>query len=100
MFAWVGNSVILTYWSKVDNNMTPRFVDSIVDSINIWLNGLTAEGKLLGGRVEFKAEDNSLVDIMRGKARFHIYLTPPSPAREMEFLLEYDTSYVLAAFAA
>jgi len=100
MFAWVANSVILTYWSKVDKNMTPRFVDSIVDSINIWLNGLTAEGKLLGGRVEFRAEDNSLVDIMSGKAKFHIYLTPPSPAREIEFLLEYDTNYVLAAFAA
>lgn len=100
MFAWVANSVILTYWSKVDKNMTPRFVDSIVDSINIWLNGLTAEGKLLGGRVEFKAEDNSLVDIMSGKATFHIYLTPPSPAREIHFLLEYDTNYVLAAFAA
>lgn len=100
MFAWVGNSVILTYWNKVDDNMTPRFVDSIVDSINIWLNGLTAEGKILGGRVEFRAEDNSLVDIMSGKAKFHIYLTPPSPAREIEFLLEYDTNYVLAAFAA
>lgn len=98
MFAWVSNSVILTYWSKVDNNMTPRFVDSIVDSINIWLNGLTSEGKILGGRVEFKAEDNSLVSIMGGKATFHIYLTPPSPAKEIEFLLEYDTSYVLAAF--
>lgn len=100
MFAWVSNSLVLTYWSKVDKNMTPRFVDSIVDSINIWLNGLTAEGKLLGGRVEFKPEDNSLVDIMSGKATFHIYLTPASPAEEIEFLLEYDTSYVLAAFAA
>lgn len=100
MFAWVGNSVILTYWNKVDDNMTPRFVDSIVDSINIWLNGLTSEGKILGGRVEFRAEDNNLVDIMSGKAKFHIYLTPPSPAREIEFLLEYDTNYVLAAFAA
>lgn len=100
MFAWVGNSVILTYWNKVDNNMTPRFVDSIVDSINIWLNGLTAERKILGGRVELNMEDNNLVSIMGGKAVFHIYLTPPSPAREIEFLLEYDTSYVLAAFAA
>lgn len=99
MFGWVANSVILTYWSKVDNNMTPRFVDSIVDSVNIWLNGLTSEGKLLGGRVEFKPEDNSLVDLMGGKASFHIYLTPPSPAKEIEFLLEYDTNYVMAAFA-
>lgn len=98
MFGWVGNSVILTYWSKIDSKMTPRFVKSIVDSVNIWLNGLTAEGKLLGGRVEFKPEDNSLVDLMAGKATFHIYLTPPSPAKEIVFALEYDPTYVLAAF--
>lgn len=100
MFGWVGNSVILTYWSKVDKKMTPRFVQSIVDSVNIWLNGLVAEGKLLGGRVEFKPEDNNLVDLMAGKATFHIYLTPPSPAKEIVFALEYDPGYVLAAFTA
>lgn len=100
MFGWVGNSLILTYWSKIDKKMTPRFVQSIVDSVNIWLNGLTAEGKLLGGRVEFKPEDNALTDLMAGKATFHVYLTPPSPAKEIVFALEYDPSYVLAAFKA
>ncbi|MDU6546232.1 phage tail protein [Anaerococcus vaginalis] len=98
MFGWVGNSLILTYWSNVDNKMTPRFVQSIVDSINIWLNGLVSEGKLLGGRVEFKPEDNNLVELMAGKATFHIYLTPPSPAQEIVFALEYDPDYVVAAF--
>lgn len=100
MFSWVSNSVILTYWNKIDKNITPRFVDSIVDSINIWLNGLKAEGKILGGRVEYKPEDNNLTALMGGKAVFHIYLTPASPAQEIVFLLEYDPSYVLAAFTA
>lgn len=98
MFGWVGNSVILSYWNQVDKKMTPRLVDSIVDSINIWLNGLVAEGKLLGGRVELKPEDNSLTSLMTGTVTFHIYLTPPSPAKEIVFALEYDPSYVLAAF--
>jgi len=97
MFGWVANSVILTYWGKVDKKMTRRFVDSIVDSINIWLNGLTSEEHLLGGRVEFRDEDNSLTGIMSGKASFRIYMTPPSPAKEIEFILEYDPSYVTAA---
>lgn len=100
MFGWVSNSIILTYWKKIDKNITPRFVDSIVDSINIWLNGLKSEEKILGGRVEFKPEDNNLVALMGGKAVFHIYLTPPSPAKEIVLLLEYDPSYVLATFAA
>lgn len=100
MFGWVSNSVILTYWSKVDGKLNRRLIDSIVDSLNIWLNGLTSEEKLLGGRIEFKAEENSDTALMAGKAVFHIYMTPPSPAKELEFILEYDAAYVSAALAA
>jgi hypothetical protein len=100
MFGWVGNSLILTYWSQVDRKMTRRLIDSIIDSVNIWLNGLVSEEHLLGGRVEFRSEDNALTDLMAGKATFRVYLTPPSPAKEIEFVLEYDPSYVTAALLA
>lgn len=100
MFGWVANSIILTYWSKTDKNITRRLIDSIVDSLNIWFNGLTAEEKLLGGRVEFKEEENSAAALMAGKAVFHIYMTPPSPAKELEFVIEYDMGYVSAALTA
>ena len=97
MFGWVANSIILTYWGKVDKKLSRRLIDSIVDSLNIWLNGLTSEEKLLGGRVEFLEEENTVTALMSGKAVFHIYMTPPSPAKEIEFVLEYDPSYVTAA---
>jgi phage tail sheath protein FI len=100
MFHWVGNSLILSYWSKTDRKMTRRLMDSIVDSVNIWLNGLTAEEKLLGGRVEVLDSENPLTDLMAGIIRFHLYITPPSPAQEIDFILEYDTSYVETALAA
>ncbi|MEA5057772.1 MAG: phage tail protein [Anaerotignum propionicum] len=100
MFGWVANSLILTYWSKVDKKMTRRLIDSIVDSVNIWLNGLVAEEKLLGGRVEFREEENTTVALMAGKAVFHIYMTPPSPAQELNFVLEYDVNYVADALTA
>lgn len=100
MFGWVANSVVLSYWSKVDKKLNRRLIDSIVDSLNIWLNGLTSEEKLLGGRVEFRTDENPLTALMSGKAVFHIRLTPPSPAKEIEFVLEYDTSYVTAAWVA
>ena len=99
MFGWVSNSVILTYWNQVDRKMSRRFIESIIDSVNIWLNGLVSEEHLLGGRVEFRDEDNTLTGIMGGKATFRIFLTPPSPAREIEFVLEYDPSYVTAALS-
>ena len=100
MFGWVSNSLVLTYWSKIDNKFNRRLIDSIVDSINIWLNGLVAEEKLLGGRVEFNESENTTTSLMSGKAVFHLYLTPPSPAKEIEFVLEYDTSYVTSALLA
>ena len=88
------------YWNKIDKKMTRRLIDSIVDSVNIWLNGLVNEEKLLGGRVEFLEEENSQTALMAGKAVFHIYLTPPSPMKECEFVLEYDAEYVSSALAA
>ena len=100
MFGWVARSVILTYWSKIDKKMTRRLIDSIVDSVNIWLNGLVSEEKLLGARVEFLDEENSTTALMAGKAVFHIYMTPASPMRECEFVLEYDADYVAAALSA
>ena len=35
MFDWVGNTVIRTFWSKLDKPMTRRFADSILDTCNI-----------------------------------------------------------------
>ena len=58
-----------------------------------------AEEKILGGRVEFLEEENTTTDLLSGKAKFHIYLTPPSPAKELDFVLEYDVSYLENIFA-
>ena len=55
---------------------------------------------MLGGRVEFREEENPVTSLMAGKATFHIFLTPPSPMRECEFVLEYDVEYVSAALTA
>lgn len=99
MFGFVAKTLIFSYWGKIDGKMTPRFVQSIVDSINIWLNGLTSDGHLLGGRVEFISGENNTADLISGKMRYHVYLTPPSPAVEIDYVLEYDTAYVEALFA-
>lgn len=99
MFNWITNSIILTYMQKVDDPMNKRLIETVTDSINIWLNGLTGTGALLGGRVAFNASENPVTDLMAGKLTFHVYLTPPSPAQEIQFLLEYDASY-LASLAS
>lgn len=97
MFSWVSKAVILTYWSRTDRKMLRRLIDSIVDAINYWLNGLTADEKLLGGRVAFLAEENNVEDLKAGIMKFHIYMTPCSPAQEIDYILEYDPAYVESA---
>lgn len=96
MFDWIMNTFVLTFWSKVDNPLNKRLVETVIDSANLWLNGLTAQGALYGGRLAFLAEENPVTDIMDGKLRIHVYLTPPSPAEEIEFVKEYDVEYVKA----
>jgi len=98
MFDWVAKTLVNTFWSRVDNPMNSRLVGTIIDTCNIWLNGLTGAGYILGGRAEFLDSENPMTSLMAGIVKVHIYLTPPSPAQEIDFLLEYDVSYVSAAF--
>lgn len=99
MFNWIGNTFVQTFWQRVDAPLNRRQVYTIVDSANIWLNGLTAQQYILGGRVEFSETENSTLDLMDGKATFHVYITPPSPNREIRFTLEYDTNYLQTLFS-
>lgn len=99
MFNWVGNTLITSFWSKIDNPTNKRLIETVVDSANIWLNGLAAKGCLLGGRVEFRSDENTTTNLMDGKIYFHVYITPPPPARDIEFVQEYDPDYISTLFS-
>ena len=98
MFDWIANTLVLTYWQDVSSPITRRFIDRIVDSVNIWLNGLASREFILGGRIEFIGEYNPMTDLMDGIVRFKISITPPGPAREIEFIKEYDPEYLNTLF--
>lgn len=98
MFSWIGNTLVLTAWQKVSSPLRRRLIRSVCDTFNIWLNGLTAREFILGGRVVFEEKDNPTTDLMDGIARFHLYVTPPSAARELVFTLEYDPTYLQTLF--
>lgn len=99
MFNWVGNTIVETFWSKVDYPLNRRLVDTVIDSVNIWMNGLQAQGAILGGRLEFVESENPATALIDGIATFHLYITPPAPARELEFVLEYDVNYLSNLFS-
>ncbi|MFF5815838.1 phage tail sheath family protein [Lysinibacillus capsici] len=90
---WIANTIILTTWSKVDAPITRRLIDSILDTMNMWFNGLQSRGVILGGRVVFKKENNPTPDLINGKIRFNYYVAEPTPAEDIENILEFDPMY-------
>lgn len=98
MFNWIANTLVTSFWSKIDDPMNRRLIETVVDSANIWLNGLTARGALVGGRVEVLEGENPTTDLLDGIIRFHVYIAPPAPAREIEFVMEYDPDYLARLF--
>lgn len=100
MFDWVANTAIRTFWNKIDEPMNRRLIDNVLDTCNIWLNGLVGAGYLLGARIEFAESENPLTDLMAGIMKFHIFMTPPTPAQEIDFTLEYDVNYLNNLFSA
>ena len=98
MFMWIGNTIILTFWRKIDFPLTRRTIETIVDSINIWLTGLVAQEFILGGRVEFLTDDNPTTSIIDGAVKFRVSISPPPPLEEAEFILQYDPAYLANLF--
>ena len=98
MMNWISNTLVTSYWSRIDMPINRRLVETVVDSANIWLNGLTARGAILGGRVEFLDTENPKTDLLDGTIRFHVYVAPPTPAREIDFVMEYDLDYFSSLF--
>lgn len=100
MFNWVSNTLILSHWSKIDNPANRRLIDSVVDSANIWFNGLTASQYLAGGEVTFEQSENPTTSLMDGITKFHVKFTPYSPARDIEFVMEYNPDYLSNLFGS
>ncbi len=98
MFNWLGNSIVTNYFSKVDYPLLSRTIETIVDSIGMWLNGLASRECILGGSIEFLSDENPATDLIDGIVRFRVKFAPPSPMRDIEFTLEYDPDYLSALF--
>lgn len=98
MTDWLGNTIVLTVYQFVDKPGNRRLIDSIIDSLNIWLNSLVSSGNALGARVEFRHDENSDTDLLNGHYRFHIYEAFPTPAEWIEFLIEFDVTYLQTIF--
>ena len=98
MVNFIANTVILTFWQYIDRKMNSRLAGQITDELNIWLNGLTSQEHLTGGRCELNSAENPSADLMAGIVRPHIYLGLPGPIQTIDFIVEYDPAYLSSLF--
>lgn len=97
MLNWHKNSFIVNYFAKIDNPANTRLIENLIDSENKRIDGLKAIGAVAGGKMEFRAEDNPVGNLLAGKLTFRQKLGFWVPAREIENTIEIDTELVAAA---
>jgi hypothetical protein len=48
--------------------------------------------------VEFRHDENPDTELINGHYKFHVFQASPIPAEHIEFLIEFDTTYLQTLF--
>ncbi len=70
MMNWYEAHFITQYKNRVDSPYNARLVESLIDSENLYLNGLTSAGYIAGGTISYNEEENTKEDILNGHVTF------------------------------
>lgn len=97
--SWHANTFILTYFQKVDDPMNKRLIEAVVDSENVRGNGFVARGIVARCETVYNEAENPDTDLMNGKITFHQFVSPYSPAEDIEDIIEFDPNALAAALA-
>ena len=96
---WAANSFILTYFQKVDSPANKRLIEAIVDSENVRGNGFVARGVCARYEITYNEDENTTTDLLDGKITFHQYITPFTPAEDIEDIIEFDPNALSEALS-
>lgn len=96
-FSWYRNRLLVLYSQKVDEPTNPRLPEAICDSENIWFNANKANMGIAGGKIEYRAEDNPIENILAGSVKFNIKIASYTPAEDIQFVIEFDPSILQTA---
>ena len=85
------NKLQYDYIDSIDNPISRRDIDSILASVQQWLNSLVNEGKLLYATIEFVEDNNSVKDMVSGDFVFDVSSTNTPNAKSITFKTHYTT---------
>lgn len=92
VFSWIGNTLVTNFWQNVDMPINKRNIENIVNNVQFWLDSLKSQEVINGATVTFPDDLNSDTELLNGKLRFKLQMASPTPAEDIEFILEYDVS--------
>ena len=98
MLNWINNTLTLTFFSRIDDPMNRVLVDSVLDSVRTWLNGLAKRGAILGGDIAFLEDDNSVTELEAGNMLFRMDVGFAVPAQKIQFTVQFNPNYFTALF--
>lgn len=99
MIQFIGNTIILTFFSYVDKPLNKRLIETVETSVQYYLNGLAAQGAILGGKITFDSSDNALTDLIDGKITFSVSIGFVVPAESITFEISFDPSLYETLFS-
>ena len=85
MSAYLRNYLQYNYLDEIDESISRKDIDSIINSVQMWLDSLVNESKLLYATVEFDADS----DLANGDVVFNIHVTYPCVVKSITFKVIY-----------
>jgi len=90
----INDSLLRAHMWAVDRNITKTYVQDVVESVQAYLDSLTAQGAILGGKIWADEDLNTPANIQAGKVFFSFDFTPPTPAEHITFKSILTNNYL------
>ena len=94
----IGESIQVSHLWAVDRGITRGLIESIVESVNLYIRSLIAQGAILGGQAWFDPALNNAADVQNGKMAVDYDFTPVYPAERVQFRGHIVNNYVTVLF--
>ncbi|MDT8428490.1 MAG: phage tail sheath subtilisin-like domain-containing protein [Pseudomonadales bacterium] len=92
------DSLLETHLWAVDRNITKNYIEDVTGGVQAFLNRLTAEQRIAGGRVWAPPELNTVADMAAGKVVFDFDFTPFGVAERITFRSAMVNDHLVEVF--
>ena len=99
LIQFLTNTIAINNFSEVDKNMTKSRAIAIRDNINRFLNGLKSKEQILGGRVEFREQDNTPDEMAGGKFEWLIAVGDVPIGENLVFGTKITNEYITELYS-